>query len=116
MQLRKTLAVVLPSISETFGLVILECWAAGTLPIATATSGASTLIRHGQNGWLFDLANPEIFCQAVDDTLSKPEQRRQLIANGQALVTDHYNTHTLAGRLKQMYEQLIEKNYALRYS
>jgi len=48
-------ALLLPSLSETFGLVILEAWAAGTMVLSSRTSGASALIEHGQNGWLFDL-------------------------------------------------------------
>src|SRR5258708_37907952 len=41
--------VLLPSVSETFGLVILEAWAAGTAVIASPPSRATGFIPEGQN-------------------------------------------------------------------
>src|SRR5579883_1302625 len=51
--------VLLPSLSETFGLVLLEAWAAGAAVASSRTSGATALIKDGENGWLFDLDAPE---------------------------------------------------------
>lgn len=109
-------AVVVPSLSETFGLVILEAWAAGSAVIASRTSGACALIQPGENGWLFDCGEPSGFHQAVDQVLSRPESARRLALNGARLVRDQYDTHVLAGRLKQLYEQLIEERHALRHT
>lgn len=108
-------AVILPSISETFGLVLLEAWAAGTAVISSRTSGASALIQNGENGWLFDLERPESFQCAVHETLTRPDWRTQSIARGAQLVASNYDTVTLAGRIKQLYDELKEK-YALRHS
>jgi glycosyltransferase involved in cell wall biosynthesis len=107
-------AVVLPSISETFGLVILEAWAAGTVPIASRTSGAMALVKHGQNGWLFDLGDPAAFHSAIDQTLQSPDQSWQLAAAGHQLVYTEYDAGLLAVRMKDLYEQLIEEKHALR--
>ncbi len=109
-------AVVLPSISETFGLVILEAWAAGTPVIASRTSGASALIQSGRNGWLFDLKNPSAFHSAVDAVLSIPGLARQCAIEGGALAVAEYENDAIAGRLKKLYEELIEEKYALRHS
>ena len=65
-------AVILPSVSETFGLVILESWAAGTPVISSRTSGATALVRDGVNGFLFDLDRPAAFHAAVDQILTQP--------------------------------------------
>ncbi len=67
---------LLPSISETFGLVILEAWAAGTPVIASRTSGASALVKHRQNGWLFDLADPGSFRGTIRGGGPRSRQRR----------------------------------------
>ncbi|HEY6167775.1 MAG TPA: glycosyltransferase family 4 protein [Verrucomicrobiae bacterium] len=107
-------AVVLPSVSETFGVVILEAWAAGTVPIASRTSGATALVKHGQNGWLFDLGNPAAFHSAIDAALQHPEQSRQLAAAGHQLVHTEYDAGVLAARMKNLYDQLIEEKHALR--
>jgi len=109
-------AVVLPSLSETFGLVLLEAWAAGASVISSRTSGAKALIKEGENGWLFDLEQPETFQQAVQQTLANPELSKQFAARGGELVTANYDTARLAGRMKGLYENLIEEKNALRDS
>jgi glycosyltransferase involved in cell wall biosynthesis len=109
-------AVVLPSVSETFGLVILEAWAAGTTVIASRTSGASALIKHGENGWLFDLARPSAFHDAIALTLSYPELQKRLAAAGHRLVATEYDVAPVTKGVKQLYEQLIEAKNALRHS
>lgn len=109
-------AVILPSISETFGLVILEAWAAGTPVIASRTSGASGLIQHGENGWLFDLARPGAFHDAVALTLSGSALPARLATAGNRLVAAEYDLAPVAGSLKRLYEELIEAKDALRHS
>jgi len=107
--------VLLPSVSETFGLVILEAWAAGTAVIASRTSGASALIREGQNGWLFDHGDSQAFHKAIDAVLSKPETAARFAAEGSKLVMAEYDNAALAGRMKNLYVQLIEQKRALRH-
>jgi glycosyltransferase involved in cell wall biosynthesis len=99
--------LLLPSFYETFGLVILESWAAGTPVIATRTSGALELVRD-ENGWLFDPEKPEEFHRSVDEALGNPVATRQKGAAGQTLVKEKYDTNVLAATVKNLYEALIE--------
>lgn len=109
-------AVMLPSISETFGLVILEAWAAGTAVISSRTSGARALVEHGGNGWLFDLDRPEEFHVAIDQVLGNPDWRSRSIAAGNQRVVTEYDSTVLSARMKSLYENLIDEKNALRYS
>lgn len=102
--------VLLPSVSETFGLVILEAWATGTTVIASRTSGASEMISEGENGWLFDLDRPSTFHQALEQALLKPELTMQFAAAGQSLVGAKYDTNVLGGQVKKLYQQLVEEH------
>jgi starch synthase len=108
--------VILPSVSETFGLVILEAWAAGTPVIASGTSGARALIEHGRNGWLFDLARPEGFHEAVDLSVSGSEAGQAAGRAGHERVEAEFDTVVLSGSIKRLYEQLIEEKHAPRHS
>jgi glycosyltransferase involved in cell wall biosynthesis len=112
--LQEAKVVLLPSISETFGLVILEAWAAGTAVISSMTSGASALVEHRTNGWLFHLESPKQFFDALDEALGQPELAAELAAAGKSLVASQYDTRVLAGRMKALYEELIEEKNALR--
>jgi len=112
--LQEAKIVLLPSISETFGLVILEAWASGKTVISSGTSGATALIQHRQNGWIFHLESPRRFHDALDEALLQPELTAQLAASGKQLVTNQYDTGVLAGRMKDLYEELIEEKNAIR--
>ena len=101
--------VLLPSISETFGLVILEAWAAGVVPVSSRTSGAKSLIVQGENGFLFDLENAQTYQDAVDSLLRKRDLRAQFAAAGQEVVKTQFGTEVLAGKVKHLYADLIEQ-------
>jgi glycosyltransferase involved in cell wall biosynthesis len=109
-------ALILPSVSETFGIVILEAWAAGTPVISSRTSGATSLVQEGVNGLLFDLARPTTFHAAVNQVLGRPALGRALGAAGRAKVIAEFDTSVLAGRMKRLYEELIGEKNALRHS
>jgi len=101
--------LLLPSLAETFGLVILEAWATGTMVLSSRTSGAASLLRNGQNGWFFDLEQPESFHQALVQTLSRPDLAKRLVGCGVEAVSRDYNLAVLADRMKNLYEGLIEE-------
>ncbi len=101
--------VFLPSLYETFGLVILEAWAAGTTVISSRTSGAKEMIVEGENGWLFDVENPASFHQALEEAVSNPHLRNKFVAAGSTLVNREYDTSVLGGRVKNLYAELIEE-------
>jgi glycosyltransferase involved in cell wall biosynthesis len=106
--MQEAAAVVLPSVSETFGLVILEAWAAGAAVISSRTSGATALIRHAENGWLFDLENAQGFHEALDAVLLQPDCARLAAEKGRELARAKYDTRVLAGQVRELYEQLSE--------
>jgi len=112
--LQEASVLVLPSKSETFGLVVLEAWATGTMVLSTRTSGACSLVRHGENGWLFDPENPETFHQPLAQALSNSDAARRVLRRGNDEVHAKYNLNALAGRMKALYEELIEEKHALR--
>jgi alpha-maltose-1-phosphate synthase len=101
-------ALLLPSLSETFGLVILEAWAAGTVVVSTRTSGPSALVRDKENGWLFCLDQTAAFHEAVDRALSDPALAQHMASKG-AAISQQYGLTALAGRLKNLYEELIRE-------
>jgi glycosyltransferase involved in cell wall biosynthesis len=107
--------IILPSLSETFGLVILEAWAAGAPVIASRTAGARALVKPGQNGWLFDLNEPKCFHEWVHAALVNPGLAKRLGAAGCDLVRAQYDAVALAGRLKNLYAELMEEKHALRH-
>lgn len=102
--------VLLPSVSETFGLVILEAWAAGAAVISSRTSGGQTHIRHGENGWLFDLDEPNSFFAALDDALSDPQRRREMTRRVTDTVKRDHSLEAVAQRMREIYESTLQEH------
>ena len=102
-------AVIVPSLSETFGLIILEAWAAGAPVLSTRNSGALSLVQPNLNGSLFDLANPDEFHQQLEVILNQPERARLQAQKGHELAVREYDTTVLASRMKHLYHDLIRE-------
>ncbi len=66
--------VVLPSVQEGFGLVVIEAWLYKKPTVVSSGAGVSELILEGENGYTFDPKNPEELAEKVIDVLSHPEK------------------------------------------
>ena len=65
--MRKSLAMILPSTVEQFGLVVTEALAQGLVPIVSSHAGAvDVLIDHGENGVVFDPTDEEALLRAME--------------------------------------------------
>ena len=77
--------------------------------ISSRTSGASALIEHGRNGWLFDLEKPETFHQGLNQILGDPFLARDMAARGAKKVLDAYSVQATAKQMRKLYETLIQE-------
>lgn len=76
-RLRQSLALILPSIEEQFGFVVIEAMALGVPVICSANAGAVDLmVDHGQNGFVIDPRDPPAIAAAMQ-ALDKDEARHR---------------------------------------
>lgn len=72
-QLRRTICnydfLVLPSLEEKFGIVIIEALASGVPCIVSNTIGPIEIIEDGVNGFIFDLLNYESFEEKMNNAI-----------------------------------------------
>jgi D-inositol-3-phosphate glycosyltransferase len=99
---------LVPSRSESFGLVALEASACGIPVVASAVGGLTTLVDHGRNGFLVDSRDPERFAEAVARVLDDPVKARQMGAAGAARARS-YTWSTTAARLRRIYADVTSR-------
>jgi D-inositol-3-phosphate glycosyltransferase len=75
---------MVPSYSESFGLVAVEAQACGTPVIAAAVGGLRTAVKHGESGLLVNDHDPASYARALRELISSPARLERLSRGGVA--------------------------------
>ena len=94
--------VLVPSHSESFGLVALEAQACGTPVVAAAVGGLRTAVRDGYSGVLVDGHDPEVWARVLSDLLVSPA-RLAALSRGAREHAAAFNWPATAERLVGVY-------------
>lgn len=101
--------VLVPSRSESFGLVALEAAACGTPVIANAVGGLLTIVEHGRTGFLVADRRPDVFAKHIAQILNDPALAVQMSVNA-AERAKNYTWSFAAARLRRAYADLTSRD------
>ena len=102
---------VMPSYSESFGLVALEAQACGRPVVASGVSGLRSVVRDEVSGYLIDGHDPAAYAERIGRLLADPELAQQMGRRGRLLAQRFSWTRT-ADRLEGLFESVIDRGQA----
>ncbi|HEY5173203.1 MAG TPA: glycosyltransferase [Acidimicrobiia bacterium] len=100
---------IVPSRSESFGLVALEAAACGTPVVAAAVGGLRSLVDHEHTGFLIESRDPADFAAPVERLLAD-EMLAGEMGVGAAARSKRYSWSMTAGRLRRLYGDLASRS------
>ncbi|MCU1445283.1 glycosyltransferase [Cryobacterium sp.] len=103
---RNARVVLIPSHSETFGLVALEAAASGVPVVAQGTGGLREAVLAGDTGLILESRNPRDWAEALTEVLGNPElaSRLSVAARARAEIFDWARS---AAALLDVYRALL---------
>ena len=106
--LRRVSALVLPSIFEGFGIVILEAWAFKKPVIVADVSPLNEIVEHGRDGFVADPYNPEEWAKYIKMLLEDRDLARKIGENGYRKLIDQYTVEKTVNKFEQLYKEVVK--------
>ncbi|HEY6890549.1 MAG TPA: glycosyltransferase family 4 protein [Solirubrobacter sp.] len=100
--------LVLPSVKEQFGQVIVEAMACGLPAIAVDAYGPAEIVDHGETGWLVEPDDLTSMTNALVEAVNRPAERRRRGANAAREAHARYAWPALARQVAEIYEDAVD--------
>jgi D-inositol-3-phosphate glycosyltransferase len=101
-------ALLVPSRSESFGLVALEAQACGTPVIAASAGGLRYVVRDGETGFLVLGHDPDRYADRILQLLADPVLAARL-SRGAVVHAGRFSWDTTAREIKEVYRELLRR-------
>jgi glycosyltransferase involved in cell wall biosynthesis len=104
--------VVLPSVREQFGQVLVEGGACGLPSVAVDAHGPAEIVHDGETGWLVPGDDRDALAAALVEAVNDPDERRRRGAAASEDARAKYSWPALAERVAGVYEAALSRRAA----
>lgn len=106
---RRARILVLPSLTETFGIPLVEAMACGTPTVASRTGGIPEIVDDGVTGLLVPVFDADGLERAIGRLLADPEQQRRMGRVGREKVLARFSWESVVASLLGHYQRLLDE-------
>ncbi len=106
--LRLSDLLVLPSVDEPFGRVIIEAMATSLPVVATASGGVPEIVLDGETGLLVPTHEHEPLAEAIATILGDRELAGRMAKAGHERAMAHFDVRRVARQVGEIYESLLD--------
>ena len=98
---------VLPSLSEGFGIALLEAMAMGKPVVATRIGGIPEVVEDGVTGLLVQPGDPKTLANGILEMLSDKERSLEMGRRGREVVSKHFTLESMVAEMEKVYLALL---------
>jgi glycosyltransferase involved in cell wall biosynthesis len=99
--------VVLPSVHEQFGQVLVEGMACGLPALAVDAHGPATIVDPGETGWLVPPDDEDAMCDALVEAVNNDAARVRMGEAAYKRSRARYSWPALAERIARVYDEVV---------
>jgi glycosyltransferase involved in cell wall biosynthesis len=99
---------VLPSRTETFGMVVVEAMARMKRVIATRCGGPEEIITDGVDGFLVEKENSEVMADKLEELINNPKESENIPTAAHQTATIHYSLESVSKSLSKTIDSCLE--------
>ncbi len=99
--------VLIPSASESFGLVALEALAFGVPCVSTNAGGLPEVNRHGETGFTVNIGDLDAFAEAILNILSDPALARAMSQRGREVAVTEFSAAKIIPQYLKYYKKIL---------
>ncbi len=98
---------VMPSLLETFGMVLIEAMAAGVPVVTTDAPGCRDVVEHNQTGLLSEPASPVSLADNIEKVITDTGLRQKLLSRSQTKVAE-FDWPNIAAAYEKLYCEILD--------
>ncbi len=100
--------LVLPSLNEAVGRILIEAGACGVVAVATKVGGVAEIVKENVTGILVAPKDADSLAKAVIGLLEDEEKRLKMKEAAKKWIDDKFSASKMAKRFSDLYEELIK--------
>lgn len=101
--------LLLPSLTESFGLAALEAMACEVPVIATRVGGLPEVVEEGECGYLFEVGDVQGMAETAIKILSDESLRERLGRRGREIAISRFTTEKIIPQYEALYRKVLDK-------